>query len=340
MKKIYLSLLTLAIFNISKSQTITKAANEPVIGDTENRKNYDSAGVVPKATGAGQNWNFSTFTANTTTSSSVYTSTVGTPNATLFAGATVAENQGAGAYNYWRSVASPTTQFESLGTYDPSLGGISFSYTNPAIYVIWPASFGYSNTDTYGGPVSGPSLNGSLSGTVTSSGSGTGSLTLPGGTQLTNVLQFKVVNNVVVNVTSPSPSTITSSGTDYYYYHSSQKFPLVTVSYQSQTGQPNTAVTKVNLALITGLNERNFDATFQIFPNPAKDAFKVKLSNTNNENGVIEIYNSVGQVTKTISLGNSSSIEENVSLQGLSSGIYIVKTSIGSRVSSRKLIIE
>ena len=336
MKKIYFTLSALLILNLSQAQTLTKAANEPVIGDSQTTKGYDSVGVVPKAIGAGVSWNFSAFTPNTNTASSVFTSTVGAMNATLFPGATLVEDQGGGNLNYWKSVPTPSTQYEQLGSVG---GGSNFSYTNSAIYAVWPVSFGYNNTDTYDGPISG-TFSGSLNGTVTTSASGTGTLTIPGGLQFTNVLQLKAVNNVSINITSPAQITTTIGGIDYNYFHSSQKFPLLTVSYQFQQGQPNSINITVNNAVITGLNEKNFDATFQIFPNPAKDAFKVNLSNSSNETGIIEIYNNVGQLTKTINLGNASSIEQNVSLQDLSSGIYIVKTMLGNRVSSRKLIIE
>ncbi len=338
MKKIYIPFVTLIIFNVAHAQTLTLAANEPIIGNTEMKKGYDSVGVVPKATGAGINWNFGAFTQNTTTPSSAFTSTTGAPSATVYTGATLAENQGSGAYNYWKSVATPSTQFELLGSYDPS-GAIVYNYTNSAIYYVWPIAFGYTNTDTYGGPVTGGAT-GTLNGSITVNASGSGSLVLPGGFPMYNILQVKVVNSVTVNVTAPVSQTLLVKGTDYMYYHTSQKFPLITVSYESVGGAANTCSININNAVLTGLNEKNFDATFQIFPNPAKDAFNVKLNNPNNANGIIEIVNVTGQLIRTINLGTASVLEQNISLHGLNSGIYSVKTTIGDRASTRKLVIE
>jgi len=335
MKKIYVSLLScFFISQVATAQTITQAANEPVSGDVNNYKGYDSVGVVPKNTGSGMSWNFSAFTQNTTTTSATFTTASSVPNATAFPGATLAENQGGGNYNFFKTVG---TQFEMLGSSTPNG---DFTYTNSAIAANWPVAFNYSLTDAFAGNLTG-SAAGTLNGTITTEGTGTGSLTLPGGTMFTNVLQVRMKNTVNINITFP-PLTATITGVDYNYYHSSQKFPLLTVSYQATTGFTNTssAEIKVNNLVITGLNDKNFDATFQIFPNPAKDAFNVNLNNSNNDNGVIEIYNSLGQLTKTINLGNNSIIEQKVSLSGLNSGIYIVKTALGNKTSSRRLIVE
>jgi hypothetical protein len=336
MKHICLTIIALSFAGLAKAQTLT-AASEPTVGDVQNMKGYDSTGVVPKSTGTAQSWNFGSFAQNASSSTSTFTAPVGTPMATVFVGATLAENAGAGNYNYYKSVPSPTPQYEMLGT---TGGGLTFYYSNSEILSQWPVSYGYSVTDTYSGNVTGGAT-GTLTGTVTTLGSGIGTLTLPGGQVFTNVLQVKVMNDVNVAFTTP-PATATTIGTDYNYYHSSQKFPLLTVSYQATSGFTNyaTAIISANTAVYTGLNEKNFDATFQIFPNPAKDAFNVDLVNANNENGKIEIFNNIGQLSRSINLGNEPVIKRNISLEGMTPGIYMVKTSFGNRISVRKLIIE
>lgn len=317
------------------AQTLTQAANEPIVGDMNNFKGHDSVGVVPKNTGSAQTWNFSSFTLNTNTLSSTFQSTTAVGASSAFPGSTIAENQGGGSYNFYKTVGS---QYEMTGS--SSTGG-DFTYTNTAIVANWPVAMGYSLTDTYAGNLSG-GLAGTLSGTITSEATGTGSLTIPGGTSFSNVLQVRVKNKVFATVTSPFPTTFTVTGTDYMYYHSSQKFPLMQVSYQATTGFTNTTSADIylNNALITGLNDKNFDATFQIFPNPAKSAFSVNLTNAAGETGVVYIYNSIGQLVKQVELGNESVLAKNIAISDLSSGIYVVKTALGSKTSSRKLVVE
>lgn len=345
MKKIYITLLSgLFISQFMTAQTLTKAANEPIVGDMNLFKGFDSVGVVPKNGGTGQSWNFSSFIQNTVTASSTYTTPASVASSSAFAGVTIVENQGGGDYNYFKSTSTPTTQYEILGMSSVA-NGITFNYTNSAVAAIWPVSFGYTNTDNFSGTISG-ALSGTLDGTVTSNATGTGTITMPGGQVLSNVLQVKIVNTVTLNV-SGGLITGTVAGTDYEYYHSSQKFPLLKVAYSKQTlssfGGPTVTTTadiSANGAIITGLNDKNFDATFQIFPNPAKDAFNVNLTNTSGETGVVYIYNAVGQLVKRVELGNNSVLSQNISLSDLTSGIYIVKTSLGEKSSSRKLVVE
>jgi len=54
MKKIYLASLAIGVFSYAHAQlSLTKAFNEPIIGNTYNKKGFDSTGIVPKATGTG-----------------------------------------------------------------------------------------------------------------------------------------------------------------------------------------------------------------------------------------------------------------------------------------------
>ena len=78
MKTLTIRMLTLTILlmvsQISIAQlSLTKAFNEPVIGDIVNWQQYDSTTAIPKSLGAGQNWNFNSLTTNTYVQTSTYT---------------------------------------------------------------------------------------------------------------------------------------------------------------------------------------------------------------------------------------------------------------------------
>ena len=160
----------------------------------------------------------------------------------------------------------------------------------------------------------------------------------------TNVLQ--TVSTQTIDIFCPStiigPFTLHNEGITYTYYHASQKFPILTVEYVTVTGNfpSQTATIKMNPTIVTGINDVNFDASFSIFPNPAKDKFKVKLQNTSNAICNVEIVNSVGQTAKAISLGNDTEVVNTISISDLAPGIYMVKTTLGDKISVRKLIVE
>ena len=113
MKKIYLSFFTIALaFTATAQLSLTKAFNEPTLGNVNTQKGYDTTSVIPKTTGTGQTWNFSSLTTNTVTEVTTYITPASTASAALFPLATLAEDDGSGQYNYWRSTA---TNFELLG---------------------------------------------------------------------------------------------------------------------------------------------------------------------------------------------------------------------------------
>lgn len=348
MKKIYFVLSALILFNYSHAQlTLTQAANEPAIGESVTKKGYDSVGVVPKNTGAGLNWNFSAYTQNTVTAVNSYSNTSSVPGSSLFPAATLVEHSATGDKLMWKSASTPTTQFELLGIYN-SLGVELNLSSNSAIAAIWPTAFNSTVTDTGSGTVSVSSNTGIVTNTLITIGAGTGTIVLPGNVPFSNILQVKSTQTLYIVVgTGSSSLTILNWSTDYNYYHSSQKFPLVTVNYEKETqtsilGPTVTTTAKISMnnAVFTGLNDKNFDATFQIFPNPAKDQFQVSLTNNSRENGSMDIYNSIGQLVSHIELGNEPSIQKTIYLNPYKRGIYFVKTSLGNRSSTRKLIIE
>ena len=337
MKKIYLSFFTVVLALSANAQlSLTKAANEPVIGDITTRHGYDTLAVLPKSTGANQVWDFSALTTNTVVEVSTYTTVASTPSASTFPSATLAEDDGQGAYTYSKATA---TQYELVGIVDPNLT-LNFA-ANTAIAAIWPVTMGYTNTDTFSGSASSGTATGTAAGTITTVASGTGTLIIPGGPIFTNVLQVKMDQHINLSLVF-GLFTATVVSTDYNYYHSSQKFPLLTVSYSDIQGAltSNTGVVKVNNSVILGVTDLNFDATFNVFPNPAKNNFNVKLQNASNANCTVDIVNAIGQTVQTNNLGNDSEILNTISISNLTSGIYMIKTTLGDKVSNRKLIVE
>jgi len=247
---------------------------------------------------------------------------------------------------FWKSVSTPTTQFEMLGIYNSALE-MNFT-SNPSIAVIWPLNSGSSTSDVATGTISVASQTGTAASTVITTGSGTGTLVLPGNVIYSNILQVKTTQTVyATGGTGFGVYTISINSTGYSYYHSSEKFPLWTVNYeknvQTSTFGPTvttTAKIRVNNALSLGINETNFAGSYNLYPNPTTNYFTVDLTNVKGENTELEIYNALGQLIKRNVLGTDAAIKTNITVSDLKPGIYIVKTTLGNKVSNRKLIIE
>jgi hypothetical protein len=236
------------------------------------------------------------------------------------------------------------------GSYNAA--GVEINYTsNPLIVAVWPVGFGSNTTDVASGTVAVSSQTGTAASTIVTMGAGTGTVILPGNVSYTNAIQVKMTQTVHIEAGSfPASVTLQVVSTEYTYYNSTQKYPLITVSYETQNqttiagpGTP-TVTNKVyvngSATVTTGINEVNFDADFTMYPNPAKDNISVNLSNTTNGKGSIEIYNELGQVVRRVDLGNDSTIKTTISVVDLKPGVYVVKTSLGARAAAKKLVIQ
>jgi hypothetical protein len=340
MRKIYILVLSVLSCQFAVAQlSLTKAFNEPVIGDVDTKQGFDSTGTLPKATGSGMVWNFTGITANTVVAMSTYTTVASTPSASSYPSATIAEDAGAGTFNYYSASA---TQYALLGSIDASGLYVNFS-PNSAVIATWPINFGYNATDLFNGNVSVAGLSGTAAGTMNLMGSGTGTLMLPGGLNFTNVLQVKLTQTITLNLAGGFV-TGTITATDYQYYHASQKFPILDLNYQNTNigGSPTDSYDLlVNNNVLTAISNVSFNASnFSFYPNPASERLTVILANEESEQVSAEILNQLGQIVSTTDLGNAKAINQSIDLTGLTSGIYFIKTTVGEKTTVKKLIVK
>ena len=78
---------------------------------------------------------------------------------------------------------------------------------------------------------------------------------------------------------------------------------------------------------------------FTLYPNPASDNLSISFDSFLEEQGSIEIINSLGMLVKSFHLQPNTN-NAVLNIEGLSSGVYIVKLSIGGSTYDKKLIIE
>jgi len=344
MKKIYLAIFSTLFFTqISKAQlTLTKAFNEPVIGDVNIMHRWDTTSAVDNNTGPNTFWDFSSLTTNTGVATSNYTTVSSTPSANTYSNATFADFDGNAGYTYYKATSTATPQLELLGIVQPSLS-INLN-NNSAIIAVWPIAYGYNKNDALAGTVATATagLGGNATGNINTLGSGTGTVLLPGGLTFTNVLQVTATQTInIALMFGPVPAgTATVVSKNYQYYHSSQKFPILTANYQTISGSfsGNSASIRINNNVIQSIKESALISDLSMYPNPASDKLNISLTNQKAENVSVKIINNLGQLVKAIELGKLTSINEQIDLSGLSSGIYIVKTTMGNASSSKKLV--
>lgn len=336
MKKIRIVISTLISLTCNAQLSLTQSFNEPFVGNIFTKQLLDSVGTVPKNNGTDQLWDFSMFTINSNLEITTYTTVPSVPYGSTYTSATYVESNGQGEYTFFKS--SPY-KLEVVGIQTPDVR-LNLN-NNKATAFMYPIVMGYAKSDPFSGTAIANGMNGSVNGNVTVLGSGTGTLIVPGGTVYNDVVQVKTTQTAIASFAF-GIVTVNFKETNYSYYHSSQKFPLLVVSYQNATGaaSSNSVKLKLNSSAVVDINDLSFDESFSVFPNPAKEYFKVNLYNHTNANCTIEIINTVGQILQLVNLGNDANISNNISISNLAPGMYLVKTSLGDKVAVRKLIIE
>lgn len=345
MKKNLTLILCLSLVFI-KAQTLTQTFNEAKTGDVNMYYNMDTTafttGMPISVTGSTSVWNFTKLQAYLPLITDNFISPASVTNSANYPGCTVVQDQG-GISTFMKSVTSPTAQTEVLGV---SASSMALTFTNSAIIIKYPFSFGNTYSDNLAGSFT-ASLTGNCSGKVVTTADGLGTLNLPNNLSLSNVLRVKSVQTISLSITLLGQiGTIVQ--TVYNYYHANQKFPILSINYNYTNiplaGAPTLSglVSGISSSFVAvGIQENQVEiSNFNLFPNPAKDQLTISMSNTKNETAVIQLYSLLGNLIKEKTSSNSSTVQEKMDLSGLPAGVYLLKTSLGTASISKKIIID
>ena len=310
-------LISLLLSQICFSQvTITKAFNDPVVGDVVNNKNV--VGTVNNAgSGSGQTFDNSLLTAGTPIVTTFSTPT--SAEITSYPGTTIKSSDGATTSFFKQS--SSKLEITALITTE---GTLSFAGDN-ATAIQYPFAFGNSVVDNAKGTFTSTTASGLIKGTVTITADASGTLIMSGNTY-SNVLRVKTVQNFNLYQSSDTFYTFpigTITGTSYQYYNASSKQPLlssisgnISVPILSFNQSTNQAVAQSTAFL--GTKDVQFVEDFVIYPNPAQNFIKLK-GNIDNQLEV-EIFSFEGKYLKKSLVKN-----ELIDISNLTPGTYILK---------------
>lgn len=331
MKNFYLILLS-ACSSVAFSQTtITKSANDYLVGNTINSANVLGT-PDNSSTGSGVTFNNSSLTSGTAVVASV-----ATPSAaelTDFPGTTVKFDDGNGNSIFYKSSA---TQLEITGA---GISGATLNFNaDNAIFLKFPTAFSNTYNDTARGTFSNGTVSGLFKGTITTTADATGTLLL-GGDSYSNILRIKTVQSYNLYQTSDTTyvfSIGTLTSTIYTYYDNINRYPLFTTTSATimvpilginQT--TNAAVRQVTPTLATGNTSKN---DIKVYPNPVKDQlfFAGDLGNYSD----VKIYSLDGKLVKSGAISGNK-----LDVSNLSTGNYILELSSKSEKSKTIHIIK
>ncbi len=328
MKKLYILILFASTFSLSvhAQLILTKAAHEPVAGDSWTHRQYDSLGVVPKSTGTSQLWNFSSFIAGTFTETTTFMPPSSAPGAVFYPSATLSQSLSTqpGDAEFWGGTAST---MEYLGGYQSS-GPTVGSLSNTIIRHNWPVAYASTNFDSFSGTEISPTSTVTLNGTFSYTATGTGTVILPGSIVHPNCLQ--VVEVFSLSVTQGTNTSVMVER-QYRYFSSLTKLPILEVSY-STSNPPDIRISFA--AFSVGIKEHSTaSADFIVYPNPASDHVNVFLENKEVPIS-IEVIDMLGRTVA--SSENSSSVITST----LSKGVYSIRVKAKEGIGQKSLVIS
>jgi hypothetical protein len=337
MKKIYPAVLVvLCSISLHAQLILSKAFNEPVPGDLSNETTHDTVTTVPKKTGTNQVWNFSTLIMTSTTNIDNFMQPAAAPQSSLFPGATLADNDGNGMYSFYKSVSSPSVQLQLLG-FAQSNNTLQFS--NPMSLFQYPFAFSDAFSDVFSGTFNNPPGAGTMSGSVTAQANGSGTLILPAGS-FQNILQFSSQVSYDYHFTTPSVFNMKVVNKNFAYFHSSQKFPLLTINYSYDTlGNLLGFEARVNTSLAVSLEESTVNSGVSLYPNPAREQVMINANGTH-ETLELRIEDLNGRELCKMNVQPSATGAAAMPVHDLPPGIYILKVRSGELNHVQRLIKE
>lgn len=122
--------------------------------------------------------------------------------------------------------------------------------------------------------------------------------------------------------------------TTYTYDDNLQSITAAAIFYRlKQTEKDGNSV----YSKIVKLEKTATNATLAVYPNPGKGNFNVRLSNTTNTTGKVQVYNSVGTLVNTATF-NSSNF--NVDLSANAAGLYTMQITFDNGAQNQIIIIK
>lgn len=285
---------------LSAQTTITKAFNDPIVGDVIN--SYTVNGTVDNsATGNGATFNNTSLTqgvaSNTTYAAPTTTETSTFPGTTIKMVAT-------GNTILYKSSA---TKLEITGVVTPD-ATLNFAADN-GTFITYPAAYGHSETDNAKGTFTSTTASGLFKGTINTTSDAYGTL-LVGSKTYTNVIRIKSVQNFNLYQSTDTNYLFpigNITNTAYSYYDATHKFPILSSTNGNlsvpllsinQTTSGAQVLSEVYLSAIDSVKKESF----RIYPNPAQDFIEFK-GNTG-KYSTAHIYTLDGRLIKTADIAS------------------------------------
>lgn len=309
---------------------LTHALNAPLPGATYTM--HYGAYVSPGGAGAGQTWNLSGLSADSTATLQLVAPT-STPFNTSFPNATVAETGGAGVM-FFRTTPNGVYFAGSASE------GIVIPYTEQGRYLTFPCTFGTQWTDTESAAFTADGFSVERTGTITGHADGSGTLVLPDG-QVTNVLRVHWHEEAVDTTAGFAMHSVHDS---HLYYVPGIAYPLAQLVHRELSFLGTTQVTEYAQwvgDLSTDItDDGETEGGLRLFPVPAHDRLIITSAHGHLEPGSITVLDMAGRQVGVQQVRCLQDGRSEIALNDLRPGTYLLQltNAAGHRSSTRFVV--
>lgn len=332
MKKslVFFVLFTMGI-SFAYAQPTLSSSNNPIPGQRYYYRVTDTI-AQPGPSGSGQTWNFMTVQVTLNTTQINYVTPSATPYGSSFSSANLASYSQPGEYDYY-STSATGWAYKGKG----SASDIATITGSNYLLFSYPFQFGTTITNT----ISGTTGFGTISGTVTVTGDGTGTLRLQTGTY-NNVLRVKREENIIFNF-GPGVDEYVNT-VSYLWYSANYGGPIMKIVTSTTSGIATAYSKTVGVADFV-LSVDNPSAAnisgLSIFPNPASGAAELRFSVENETELSFRILDLTGRIWKEWSQTSLAGVANiRLDVADLPRGIYIVSAKAEGILREQRLILE
>lgn len=338
MKKI--STLIALAFAVSPlmAQFSMSASDVPQLGDYQYFTKCDTTGITGGPSGAGQTWDYSAVIPLGGAVTVTYGAPSGHPNAATFPGSNLVQSY-IGFYKFFNAT---TDSLELTG--ERSVANTPCAYVKKPSLYIYPMNFGYMHSDS----ATGTYADGFISsvdrkGMYTVEFDGSGTLITP----------FATYNNVnrlrTLGVFRDSSWTGAAESDvlllRYEWYVQGTRTPRMIVTYTSvsiNAGPPQVGKDVWYADHNIGIADGQADFGMLVSPNPAQGRALVHYNLPASNDVSLTLLNSAGQTVRVVRDGFQASglNAAQIDLQGLASGLYLVRLQSGDQAQTSRLVVQ
>ncbi|NRA12486.1 MAG: T9SS type A sorting domain-containing protein [Crocinitomicaceae bacterium] len=335
-------LFTFLFASVAANAQMT-SANEPALGETSTMFLCDSLSPnLDAIAGSAVTWDYTGLVGYQGEVRVVdVVAPASTPFAASYSTSTKAFQVENALTTYFTSSAGDRTS-QGFQFYEVSFGDVLATYTtDEQTMVTYPFALGNSVVDSYEGDVAytynGFPVSEALVGNAYAWIDGSGTLDLPNGVSLSNVIRYKSIDTAATTVPLLGAAELMRTQYEYYDY-ADQNLPVfihTTISLALPGGgTPLASITMVLSkyeANYVGINDIT-EFTFSVYPNPATDLVSVKGNFSAEATG--SIIDQSGRVLRTMNVQNGQSID----ISDLAVGSYFFAIEDNGFVTTKTIV--